>query len=175
MPTLRVNDSIYSWTSCIEKIDNSMVSPISGVPWKIVACSWEEKVEVKTVYRNRTDGRPAGATGGRYSVESPMIRMLRDSAMDLRYYLQLQGVSVAGPRGSITRARFSLMLQVSEPILGAVPITYNLPTCRVIGAKDAHEEGIDELVTEFALWCPFVDVNGTNLYSDNVGLAGQLL
>lgn len=172
---LRVNSSIYSWTSCLQKIDNSPISPLSNRPWGIVALDFEQKRERKVVYRNRQDGKPAGKTSGKYSVEGCSIKMLRESAQDLRDYLQIvKGITVT-PRGSYGNAVFEIIVQVSEPVPGHIPLTYILSDCTIDGDKDAHEEGIEELVTEFTIGCLAIEVNGRNLWSDNTGLAGLLI
>jgi hypothetical protein len=155
MPDItRVNDTIYSWTSTIHKIDN--------VPWVgIMEVNWEEKIETKLVYAARPDGLPLGTPAGKWSLDGFTMKMLRDTANAFTDYL----CTKTGNR-NYGRARFDYLLQATEPVPGAVPITASAQTCRVVGKKNAHAEGIDELVTEFTLMALRFIENGKALWNN---------
>ena len=158
MPDIvRINSTIYSWTSCRFLID--------AQPWTgIVAVDYEQKRERKIVYAARQSGQPLGWTSGKYSVPSFSIKMIRDSADQLRQYLTLGG-SINPGLGSYGDAEWTLTIQTTEPVIGALPITRIAYPVTVIGEKESHEEGIDELVTEFELACLQMTVNGAQLWS----------
>jgi hypothetical protein len=155
MPDItRVNDTIYSWNSCLHKIDNQ--------PWvHIMEVNWEQKIDAKTVYAARKDGLPLGSTTGKWSLEGFTIKMLRDSADAFTDYL----CSKTGTR-FYGRARFDYLLQVTEPVPGARPLTASAQICRVVNEKDAQAEGTDELVTEFTILSIFFIKNGKALWSN---------
>lgn len=165
---LRVNSALYSWTSCIFKVDNLPTAP-DGTPWDIVSLDFEEKRERKVVYSNRQDGRPRGKTSGKYSVPSVTMKMLTAQHMKLLQYLAL---STGTP--SYGDAEFGILVQVAEPVIGAQPITYSLKQVTIDDIKDGHEEGIDELVTEFELGVLNMSRNGLTLWSAIRGLPGNL-
>lgn len=149
---IRVNSTIFSWTSCRFLID--------GQPWTgIVALDYEQKREKKVVYAAQQDGTPLGKTSGKYSVPSCSMKMLRDSADALTDYLTLTGL------GSYGDAEFTILVQAIEPVIGAVPMTAILATCTIDGKKDGHEEGVDELLTEFEIGALSVTENGKQLWS----------
>jgi hypothetical protein len=167
---LRVNQTIHSWNSCLEKIDNQLSSPTSGKPWAIVALDFEEKRERKLVHRNRQDGRPAGYTEGKYEVTSCSLKMLRASAQDLIDYCMLP----TNGNGSYGDASLQILLQISEPVPRGNTITYVLNSAAIQGVKESHEEGIDELVTEFDLKVLTMTRNGAQLWSAVRALPGDL-
>jgi hypothetical protein len=154
---IRIGHTIYSWTSCRFQID--------GQPWKgVVAMDWEQKRERKVVYDAQPDGRPIGKTAGKYSVSAFTMKMLRDSATALKEYLTATGL------GSYGDAEFSITVQTVEPALGLVPTTWVASVCTIDGEKDGHEEGIDELLTEFEIGCLSLKENGLQLWSLTRGL-----
>jgi hypothetical protein len=163
---LRVNTALYSWTSCEFKIDNLILTP-AGNPWNIVSLDFEQKRERKVVYSNRRSGRPRGKTRGKYSVPSFSMKMFRAQAFELKTYLSLKGV------GSYGDADFNMMIQVSEPVPGAVPLTLVAEDCTWDGEKAAHEEGVDELLLEIEIGCLQMTENGLRLWSELVGLTGN--
>jgi hypothetical protein len=158
---IRIGHTIYSWTSCVFKIDNQ---PFTG----LVALDYEQKRERVVQYGARPDGRPLGKTAGKYSVPSFSMKMLRDSADALTTYLTLKGL------GSYGDAEFTIMVQVIEPVLGMVPMTTLAESCTIDGEKDGHEEGVDSLLTEFEIGCLQLTKNGKRLWSVQRGLAGVL-
>lgn len=153
MPDIvRVNNTVYSWNSTLQKIDNS--------PWtEIVEVGYEQKRERKIVYAGRKDGRPIGWTIGKYSAPTFTLKFTRESAEAFTDYLTSIG------KGSYGDAEFAYMLQIAEPILGSKPITVSAPICTVVGKKDAAAEGIDELVTEFEIATLYFIENGKRLWS----------
>jgi hypothetical protein len=155
MPDItRVNDTIYSWNSCLHKIDNQ--------PWvSIMEVNWEQKIDAKTIYAARPDGLPIGSTTGKWSLEGFTMKLLRDSADALTDYL----CTKTGNR-NYGRARFDYLLQATEPVPNARPLIASATTCRIVGEKDAHAEGIDELVTEFTILCLRFTKNGKSLWSN---------
>lgn len=149
---IRINNTIYSWTSCRFLID--------GQPWTgVVALDTEQKRERKVVHAARQDGRPLGKTSGKYSVPSTTLKMLKDSADALTTYLTVLGL------GSYGDAEFTIMVQAIEPVIGAVPLSMILSVCTIDGEKDGHEEGIDELLTEFEVGVLSATKNGKQLWS----------
>lgn len=158
---IRINHTIYSWLSTSYKIDGQ---PFTG----IVELNYEQKRERKVVYAAKKDGRPLGKTAGKYSVPSCSMKMLRDSADALTTYLTAKGL------GSYGDAEFGMMVQVAEPVPGALPITVLMETCTIDGKKDAHAEGIDELVTEFEIGCLQLTENGKRLWSVVRSIGGLL-
>lgn len=154
---IRVNSIVYSWTSTLFKFD--------GQPWQgVLSMDYEQKRERKVVYGARQDGQPLGVTSGKYEVPSFSMKMLKDSADNLTDYLSVKGL------GSYGDADFTILVQVVEPVLGAFPITVLASPCWITGKKDAHEEGIDELVTEFEVKTLALVENGKRLWSVVRGL-----
>lgn len=154
---LRVNNTNYSWTSCRFLID--------AQPWEgLVSVDYEQKRERKIVYAARQSGTPLGWTSGKYSVPSFTMKFLRDSYNALTDYLSTGGLINPG-LGSYGDAEWSFMLQTVEPVVGAIPITRVGSPCTIIGEKESHEEGIDELVTEVEIACLSMRVNGKQLWS----------
>lgn len=154
---VRVNHTVYAWTSCRFLID--------AQPWEgLVAVDYEEKRERKIVYAARQSGTPLGWTSGKYSVPAFTMKFLRDSWDALSTYLTLGGLLNPG-LGSYGDAEWSFVLQTVEPVIGSLPITRVGAPCTVIGVKEGHEEGIDELVTEVDVACLQMRVNGKQLWS----------
>lgn len=161
---VRVNNTRYSWTSCIHRVDSQRTKGI-------VAVDFEQKRERKIVYAAQQNGVPLGWTAGKYSVPSFTMRFLREWANSFTDYLTTGGLINPG-NGSFGDAEWSYTLQVVEPVVGAVPITTVCTPCAVIGVKEAQEEGVDELVTEFEIACLTITENGKRLYSAVRELAG---
>ncbi len=158
---IRINHTLYSWTSCSFKID--------GQPWKgVLSLDYEQKRERKVVYAANQDGTPLGKTAGKYSVGGVSLKMLRDSADALTTYLTGKGL------GSYGDAEFGILIQTVEPVIGSIPLTASLEVCTIDGKKDAHEEGVDELVTEFDIGCLQMTENFKRLWSVTRGLGGIL-
>ena len=154
---LRVNATLYSWTSCRFLVDSQ--------PWEgLVAVDYEQKRERKIVYAARQSGTPLGWTAGKYSVPTFTMKFLKDSYNALTDYLTTGG-SISPGNGSYGDAEWSFMLQTVEPVIGAVPMTRVCYPVTIIGEKESHEEGVDELVTEVELACLRMYVNGKQLWS----------
>lgn len=160
--TVRRQGSIYSWESC--------VFSVAGMPTEdILSLGWTEKRERKVVYGSRQDGRPLGKTSGKYSVTDCKLKMLRQAVPLLKAMLAVPGL------GSHGDAKFPITAQVVEiDAIGSIPITYTLSDCTIDSENDVHEEGIDELVTEFEIGCLEVNENGLSLFSRQRQIA-QLL
>jgi len=153
----RINGTPFSWTSTEYKFDNV---PYVG----ILEVNWEEKRERKVVYAAKQDGTPLGKTAGKYSVSGFTIKMLRASATLLKQQMTAKG---AGSHGD---PEFTIFIAVSEPTLFPGPISYTCSRCTIDGEKDAHAEGVDELVTEFEIGCLSVAEDGMQLASVVRGL-----
>lgn len=149
---IRVNQTLYSWTSTAHKIDNF---PYEG----IVAVDYEQKRERKVIFAARQQGIPLGMTAGKYMVPPWSLKMLKDTAEAFTDYLTEQG------EGSYGDAVFQYLLNVSEPDAADVPLSVSVEYCVVSGKKDSYEEGIDELVTEFEITSLLITENGKQLWS----------
>lgn len=151
----RLNDVIYSATSCSWNI---ALAPFVG----ITALSYSEKRERKLVHASRKDGTPLGMTGGKYSVDSVTITMLRSSFQRLIELLTPLGL------GSYGDAKFPIVATYSEPLAtvnGVPPIVITIDGCRITGVKDSYQEGVDELVTEVEIQAMSLTRNGLRLWS----------
>ena len=149
---VRVNQTLYSWTSTAHLVDDF---PYEG----IVAVDYDQKRERKVVYAARQQGTPLGMTAGKYMVPPWTMKFLKDSAEAFTDYLTEQG------NGSYGDAVFQYLLQVTEPDSADAPITVSAEHCVISGKKDSYEEGIDELVTEFEITCLLMTENGKQLWS----------
>lgn len=149
---VRVNQTIYSWTSTAHLIDQQ---PYQG----IVAVEYEQKRTRKRVYGARQQGTPLGFTSGKYEVPTFTMKFLKDSAETFTDYLNALG------EGSYGDAMFNYLLQISEPDFADVPITVSIEGCMIEGRKSTYDEGIDELVDEFTIACLLVTENGKQLWS----------
>ncbi len=155
---VRVNKTIFSWTSTVFKFDNQ---PWTGVP----ATDFELKRERKIVYAARQDGLPLGITAGKFSVEAFSMKMLIDSYDALTDYLTVKGL------GSYGDPPFSWICQATEPITeGMLPITASSPYTWIVGEKESREEGVDEAVVEVTLASLTMTKNGKQLWSALRGL-----
>lgn len=163
---VRVNTSTWSWTSCIFSID--------GIPTEgIVAIDYEEKLEARIISSNLQDGPPLGMSAGRYEVVRFPVRLLKDSARQLKTYLSAQA-AVQG-LSSFGQVTFTLGLQLSgldAPDLR--PSTTIFSGCRIIGERAAHEEGVEAAVTEFIVACLVIAQDGTALANAVPPLVGGL-
>lgn len=151
----RLNDNIYSATSCAWHINNA---PFEG----ITAVNYEQKRERKLVHASRRDGTPLGMTSGKYSVGSFSMTMLRSSYQRLIELLTPLGL------GSYGDARFTFRGSYTEPLAslkGVPPIVIFVDGCRITGEKDGTQEGIDELVTEIDMAAMSITRNGLRLWS----------
>jgi hypothetical protein len=163
---LRVGTSIYSWTSTEFRFDGLLTTP-SGNPWNVVSVDYAQKRERKIVYSNRKTGRPRGKTPGKYSLEPMAVKMFEAQALELQQYLTQKGL------GSYGDADFSFLLQVSEPVPGAIPITMVFEDCTWDGDKVTYEEGIEENLLEVTIGGLQMTRNGMRLWSVIRGLGGN--
>lgn len=149
----RLNDQPFSATSCTWNI---ALAPFVGV----THLGYSEKRERKLVHGSRRDGTPLGITGGKYSVDSLTITMLRSSAQRLIEILTVLGL------GSYGDAVFPIVAKYYEPLRPQVPpIVVDIEGCRITGMKDDYQEGIDELVTDIDLMGLALTRNGMRLWS----------
>jgi hypothetical protein len=155
---VRINQTTFAWNSSLFLVDGQGIEGI-------VALDYEEKREIEIAYAARQDGRPvAWAGGGKYSVPSFKLRMLKDSFGALQTYLATGGLLNPGA-GSYGDAVFSFQAQCVEPVIGNFPITLVASPCRVIGKRETREEGIGKLVTELDISCLELIENGIPLWS----------
>lgn len=148
---IRINDVVYSWTST--------AVTVNGIPQRgVVEINYEQKRERKVVYASRQDGRPVGKTSGKYSITSTM-KMLKDTGDGLTTDLTVIGLGSYGDASSI------ITIHAIEPVVGNLPLIAVLTGVTIDGKKDAHAEGIDELLTEFELGVLDCTENGKVLWS----------
>src|SRR5450631_3864820 len=86
---VRINNIVYSWTSCGFFADNFGMTGIKEV-------SYSEKREQKKVHANRQDGVMIGYTSGKYTLDSFSIKMLREDAQNFKGYLASRSVGDYG-------------------------------------------------------------------------------
>lgn len=160
---LRVNDSIYSWTSCRFVIIPLVAGvPTAPIPFEgLTAVKYEDAIEMKLVHGMRRNGRPLGTTQGKYVPGLCSISILRDSVDILQTLLSAFGF------GSLGDARFHASLTVSEPTVGPLPapIVTMLETCRITKLTDDQQEGTEELITVAELQPLSVTRGGKRLWS----------
>lgn len=149
---VRVNNIIYSWTSCRWAFD---LIPYNG----IVSVDYEEKRNRKIVWGANRSGTPLGITSGKYEPGMLNVRMLRDSFDKLTTFFTAKGL------GSYGDAEFAFTGQYVEPVPGALPQTVLATSCYIVGVKDAQQEGIDELCTDVAIQPLGFVRNGKRLWS----------
>lgn len=149
---VRINDIVYSWASTAFTWNGF---PVRG----ILELSFEQKRERKVVYAANQSGRPIGKTSGKYSVPSCTVKMLKDTADSLTTDLTALGLGSYGDAVSV------ITVHAVEPVVGSLPLIAVLSGVTIDGKKDAHVEGIDELVTEFELGVLNVIENGKVLWS----------
>lgn len=155
---VRINQSTFAWSSSVFLVDGQSIEGI-------VALDYEEKREVAVAYAARQDGRPvAWAGGGKYSVPTFKMRMLKDTFMALQTYWAGAGLLSPG-LGSYGDSIWTFQAQCVEPIIGSVPITTVAAPCRVLGKREAREEGTKELLTELDIGCLQLIENGLPLWS----------
>jgi hypothetical protein len=161
---IRVNARTFAWSSCAFSCD--------GMPWEgVVGIDWEERLDTRVVYSNQQDGAPLGMAQGRYQIATFPLRMLRDTAKTWKNYLTAQA-STKGS-GSYGQAVFELGLQLAGRDAGdLLPTSTLFSSCRVLGEKVSHEEGIDELVTEFQIGCLLIEQDGNSLWNALPAIVG---
>lgn len=148
---IRVNNTIYSWTSSRLLINGD---PFEGLK----AIDYEQKRERKVVHAADKAGRPKGWTSGKYIPPLVKMRFLKDSAAALKAELAALGA------GSYGDAEWLFLLQCLEPVLPPnLPITITAQPCCIVGTREAREEGSDELLEEF-------DVQTLNLLENGLAL-----
>jgi hypothetical protein len=155
---VRINNQTFAWSSSVFLVDGQGVEGITSL-------DWEEKREVEVAYAARQDGRPvAWAGGGKYSVPSFKMRMLKDTFAVLQAYWAAGG-SLGPGAGSYGDSIWSFQAQCVEPVIGSIPITAVAAPCRVLGKRETREQGIGTLVTELDIGCLQLIENGLPLWS----------
>ena len=152
---VRVNATIYSWTNCLFKIDGQ---PFDG----LISFNYEQKLERRIIPSSRSDAPPLGKSAGKYSVPSMSMRMLKDSANALTSYLITQ--APPGPGLSYGQSLFVITFHIAHDF-SMPPISIVCESCTIDGKKDVHDEGVDELVTEFEIGALRIRENGKTLWS----------
>jgi hypothetical protein len=154
--TVRRSNIIYSWKSSVHKIDGEPYEGIKSV-------SFSEKLERKLVHGAKRDATPLGMTGGKYTLESVSITMLKDTANKLK-----RNLAEKSGNGSYGGVEFNYDLQHVEP--GQDPISVSLIGLRLTGNKADEKEGVDESEVQLELMGlrAVEKCNGTtvSLYSD---------
>jgi hypothetical protein len=154
---VRVNARTYGWNSAALTVDGMATESWTGI-------DYEERLETRVVYSNTQDSPPLGMSQGRYQIATFPVRMLRDAAVNFKAYLQTKAAAV--PSGSYGQALFTLGLQLDgrdSPELVTTSTVF--ASCRVLGEKLAHEEGIGPLVTEFTIGCLLIEQDGSSLWN----------
>ena len=157
---VRVNNIVYSWTSCGFFADNFGLTGIKEV-------SYSQKRDQKDVFANQQNGVMIGYTSGKYTLDAFSIKMLKEDSVNFQTYLAQQS------NGSITDTEWTYTESLSEPVIGNIPITNVITVCRVTEIKDARAEGIDELVDELTIRAKQIITNGLTLASTLRALADQ--
>lgn len=163
---IRVNQSTWSWNSVSWTIDGMSTEGIVGI-------DYDESLEVRIIPSNVQDQIPLGMSNGRYQVGRFPLRMLRDSAVEFKNYLTVK--APAAQSGSYGQATFDMGLQLSD--LDAptyAPSTTVFASCRVVGERVVHDEGLDALVTEFLIACLAITQDENSLF-DATGLASAAM
>lgn len=153
MDILRVNRKRYSWNSTTVSYD--------GIPLGsgLISLDYSQKRERGILFGSRKSGKNIGTTSGRY-ITAASFKLVTETADVLKKYLTIKGL------GSIGDASFTLIVQIAEPVIGAIPQTIVLADCEVEEMKKSFAEGVDGLVDEFVL-CGGLDIteNGMTLAS----------
>ena len=155
---VRINKSTFAWTSSVFMVDGQQVEGIKSL-------DYEEKREIEAVWAARQDGTPiAWAGGGKYSVPSFKMRMLKDTFSVLQAYWAASGTLGPG-LGSFGDALWTFQAQCVEPVIGSIPITLVAAPCRVVGKRETREEGTGVLLTELDIGCLQLIENGIPMWS----------
>lgn len=156
-----INNTIWSWGSVRVTIDGNGTEGL-------VALDYEDELEPRIIESNVQDGLPLGMSGGRYRVGFFPMRLLSDSARQLKAYLAAKGAALG--LGSYS-ATFNLGVQLIGKDAGNyVPSTTAVVSCRIVGEKQVYEEGVDELVTEFKVGCLGITRDNVSLYNALAGV-----
>lgn len=150
---IRVNNTIYSWTSSRLLINGD---PGEGLK----AIEYELKRERKVVHAADKAGRAKGWTSGKFIPPIVKMRWLKDSAAAFKAELAASGA------GSYGDAEWLFLLQCLEPVLPpSLPITITAQPCTIVGVREAREEGSDEILEEWDVLCLNMLENGLALWS----------
>ncbi len=153
---VRVNQATWSWTSCSFTVDGMSTEGIVGL-------DYDEQLEVRIIPSNVQDQLPLGMSLGRYQVGRFPLRMLRDAALAFKRYLTTKALTAHSV--SYGQATFDLGLQLSHlDAPDSLPSTTVFASCRVVGERTTHEEGIEAAVTEFQIATLAIVQDGTSLW-----------
>ena len=164
LPTVdvvRVNTVCLSFNSVRVTVDNQPIESFVGV-------DWQEERETRQIASNSADALPIGMSRGKYKIERFPLRVLTDGSNALKRYLTAK----AATQGfmSLSDATFILGVQLSGLDAGDyLPSITAFASCRVLGEKRVHAEGVDELVTELTIGCLGATQDGTSLWSATAG------
>jgi hypothetical protein len=147
-----INRMRFGWQSSRFFADNM---PLTG----LIKITYSEKLDQEDVYDNTNDGTPVGYTYGQYSNDGFVLTFLKQDANSFTDYLALKsGRGWIGPE-------FAFAAQCDEPLTpGAIPITLNGKTCRVVERKGGYEKGIAALTEEFLVKALSLSENGKTLF-----------
>ena len=158
---VRVNNTVWSWGSARFLVDGNATEGM-------VALDFTDELEPRIIESNVQDGLPLGMSGGRYRVGLFPMTMLSDSAKALKRYLAAKGATQG--IGSYS-ATFDLGIQlVGRDSADYMPSTTAIVSCRIVGERTVHEEGIDEALTEFRIGCLGITRDGVSLYNALAGV-----
>jgi len=153
MAGVRINNTIFSWTSCIFLFDLIAYK-------KIQALDFEDKREGEIVYGAQLDGTPLGQTEGKYMPSPLTVTMLKDE-----FYQKLAPQLAAKGVGSLGDAESNFLAQYIEPVPGAIPMVVAATGLKLRGIKDSHQEGTGALTVELTFQPLLITRNGLPLWS----------
>lgn len=149
----RLNDSVFSATSCSWKI---ALAPFVGIK----QVGYAETRERKDVEASNRGVGSLNMTGGRYKVGDIGLTMLMGSWMALLDILTPLGA------GSYGDARFPFVGKYFEPLSMSRPIVVDIQGCAVVSVQeDIALDGVDELVAQIGLKASRLTRNGHRLWS----------
>lgn len=151
---LRWNGNVISAKSC--------AFTLGGVPYVgIVALDYEDQLDAELVHGANKDGAPIGYTSGEYSVSSFNFSVLKDVWL-VRMLPQLAALSaLALSPGSYGGGRFPFVAQYQEgPLVGVDTLMGG----RVVGTKDAYQQGTGKLIVEVKCMALTLMRNGLTLF-----------
>lgn len=156
LDAVRVNQNTWGWSSVAWSIDGQANEGLRSI-------DFEEKLELRIVPSNFTDQLPLGMSLGRYQIAAFPIRMLRDSALALKRYLQAKAPSVGS--GSFGQATFDMGLQLSGlDAPDGQPSSTVFATCRIVSESNVHEHGTGAALTEFRVACLAITQDSLSLF-----------
>lgn len=150
---IRVNNTIYSWTSSVFRMNGVGYVGISSF-------EFSDKRERKIVHGAKRDGTPIGKTAGKYIPGLITMKVLKDT-----WHQKMKVQLAALGQGSYGDAEFVMSAQFVEEAVGSIPISMFATGCTVEEAKEGHDEGTDELVVDVTIQPLYLVSGGLPLYS----------